>query len=198
MKLLLTRQSSLVRKVAFGGIFGALSFVVTFFFPMIMPFLSLTSIGGSGYLNFGDSVVLLSALLSTSVYAPFGAALGAALADVILFPLYAPFTLAIKLMEAFVAGILFRALQKRVATPMCPGRPGLPTIPSLIVACLFGGVVMALGYFVSEATILTALQSGFGWQVAIVDLPWNTLQGVAGAILAILLYPAVSRAAPEA
>ncbi len=197
MKLLLTPKSSLVRKVAFGGIFAALSFVVTFVFPMLLPFLSLAPIGGSGYLNLGDSVILIAALLCTSVYGPLGAALGAGLSDLILFPLYAPFTLVIKLIEAFAAGILFRALLKRNPTSSHTAHSGLPLMPTLIISCVFGGLIMAIGYFVSEATILTALQSGFGWKVAVIDLPWNSLQGVAGAVLAILMYPAVSTAAKE-
>jgi uncharacterized membrane protein len=195
MKLLLTRQSSLVRKVAFGGIFAALSFVVTFFLPV--PLASL--IGGSGYLNLGDSVSILAGILSTSVYAPFGAALGAAISDFALgYVHYAPFTFLIKLMEALAAGILFRALAKRVSTPERPGRSGLPQMPSLIIASVFGGLLMAVGYFVAEATFLVLLDPTLGWVTAIKDFPWNALQGAAGALVAILLYPVVSRAAPEA
>ena len=194
MKLLLTRRSALVRKVAFGGIFGALSFVVTFFLPVPLGAL----IGGSGYLNLGDSVSILSGLLSTSVYAPFGAALGAALSDVALgYTHYAPFTFLIKMMEALAAGILFRALARRVSTPERPGRTGLPQMPSLIVASVFGGLLMAVGYFVAEATFLVLLDPTLGWVTAVKDFPWNALQGAVGALVAILLYPVVSRAAPE-
>ena len=194
MKLLLTRKSSLVRKVAFGGIFGALSFVVTFLLPVPLGPL----VGGSGYLNLGDSVALLSGVLSTSVYAPLGAALGAMASDLALgYVYYAPFTFVIKLMEAFAAGILFRTLAKRAASGTTPARAGLPVMPALVVSCLFGGLLMAFGYFVAESSILRLLDNTLGWVTAVKDLPLNTLQGVGGSLIAILVYPVVSRAATD-
>lgn len=196
MKLLVAHRSSLVRKIAFGGIFGALSFVVTFLLQVPLKLINPMS---NGYLNLGDSVALLSGLLSTSIYVPIGAAIGAAVSDLALgWVAYSPFTFAIKLMEAMAAGILFRAIAKQVETRRGkPQRHGLATFPALVLACLFGGMVMALGYFVAEATFLKLLDPTLGLAVAWADLPMNVAQGVAGAFLAIVLYPAVSRAATE-
>jgi uncharacterized membrane protein len=195
MKLLLTPRSPLVRKVAFGGIFAALSFVVTFLLQVPLKVFNPLS---NGYLNLGDSVALLAGLLSTSIYAPLGAALGAGLSDLALgYFNYAPFTLAIKLLEALAAGILFRAIAKRASTSTKPTRTGLPRIPALILASLFGGLLMALGYFVAESTFLKLLDPALGLTVAIADLPMNIAQGAAGAFLAIILYPAVSVGAKE-
>jgi uncharacterized membrane protein len=195
MKLILTPRSPLVRKIAFGGIFAALSFVVTFLLQVPLKILNPLS---NGYLNLGDSVAILAGLLSTSIYAPLGAALGAGLSDLALgYVFYAPFTFAIKLMEAMAAGILFRAIAKRISTPTRPAHPGLPTIPALVLASLFGGLLMAFGYFLAESTFLRLFDPTFGLAVAFADLPMNIAQGAAGAFLAIVLYPAVSRAAKD-
>jgi uncharacterized membrane protein len=195
MKLLLTPRSPLVRKIAFGGIFAALSFVVTFLLQVPLRVFNPLS---NGYLNLGDSVAILAGLLSTSIYAPLGAALGAGLSDLALtYVIYSPFTFAIKLMEGLAAGILFRAIAKRVSTSVRPARPGLPTIPALILASLFGGLLMALGYFVAESSFLKLLDPALGLAVAFADLPMNLAQGFVGAFLAIALYPAVSAAAKD-
>jgi len=195
MKQLLTPKSPLVRKIAFGGIFAALSFVVTFLLQVPLKVFNPLS---NGYLNLGDSVAILAGLLSTSIYAPLGAALGAGLSDLALgYVIYAPFTFAIKLMEGLAAGILFRAIAKRVTTPAHPARPGLPTIPALVLASLFGGLLMALGYFVAESSFLKLLDPALGLAVAFADFPMNIAQGAVGAFLAIVLYPAVSAAAKD-
>lgn len=68
---------------------------------------------GMGYVNFGDAVIYVSAV----VLGPMGAALvggiGSALADVFTgYMVYAPFTLVIKGLEGLVCGLVFKSVLK--------------------------------------------------------------------------------------
>ena len=102
------------------------------------------------------------------------AGVGSACADLLLgYAYYAPATFIIKLLDAFIAGAIFRLLGKKQRTPSV----------TLSVAGLFGSVIMVLGYFLYSFLFL-----GDGFSAAFSAIPANILQAVTGIALSDLLY----------
>ena len=162
-----SKRSKRIRLIVFTALMTAMTTVLTI---LSIPL-------ASGYYNFGDVPIFLSACLLGPVPALITGALGAMLGDVILgYTIYAPFTLVIKALEGVIAGLLFKIVAKLVKKQ----------IPQAIFYCLgniVGGVVMALGYFIAEGVIL----SEDSWTGGILNLPFNILQGVISAIVAVVL-----------
>lgn len=96
----------------------------------------------SGYFNLGDVIVVTTALLFGSVIGGIAGGLGSALADVYLgYGMYAPFTLVVKGVEGFVVGYL-------------AGGKAVVSLSRKIIAWLCGGVIIILGYWISEVAFL--------------------------------------------
>ncbi len=79
------------------AIFTALTFVATTLIRVPIP-------ATGGYFNFGDSVVFAAALLYGPLVGGLAGGVGAAIADAIGYPVFAPGTLIIKLCEGAVTG----------------------------------------------------------------------------------------------
>lgn len=129
-----------------------------------------------GYINVGDAVVFVSALLFGAQAGAMAGGIGSALADLIGgYTFWAPFTLVIKGAEGFVAGGLFgwtgRTLSKASGIALA--------IPTLVMA----GGWMVLGYFLVETQL-------YGWGPASVSAVGNMVQ--AGVSLALGLPVAVA------
>lgn len=124
-----------------------------------------------GYVNLGDTVVMLSGALFGPAVGAVAGGLGSALADVVSgYGHWAPFTLVIKGAEGFVVGLLSRK-GGRLRT---------------LLACLVGGAVMVSGYFAVEYVLY-----GAG---AFAELPGNVLQALAGTIVATAVGPSAKKA----
>lgn len=130
------------------------------------------TIGTNGYLNLGDMVVFLAALMLGRKGGLIVGGLGSALADVLLgYTHYAPITLAVKGLEGFIAGtILETKLGKK----------------SPISATIIGGVWMAFGYYFAEIFM-------YGAKAALASIPGNLMQGSLGAVTSVALYTALKR-----
>lgn len=123
-----------------------------------------------GYVNASEITVFLSASLLPGYLGLAAAGIGCALADLILgYTIYAPASLLIKALEAGMAILFVRKFK-------------LPVIASFVLACLF----MPLGYFLYETVL-------YGYPTAAVAVLPNLLQGLFGAIVAGLIYPALKR-----
>ena len=95
-----------------------------------------------GYLNAGDIVVVLAALLAGPLYGGVAAGFGSGLADVISgYMSYAPGTLVVKGCAAVVAALIFRACRKK-------------NFGFALLSAICGEIIMVLGYFVFENFIL--------------------------------------------
>jgi uncharacterized repeat protein (TIGR04002 family) len=78
-----------IRNVVISGLFAAMIFVVTAYFPRISTV--------RGYIHVGDSVIYIAACLLNQPAAAISAALGGFLADALTgYPLWAPYTAIIK------------------------------------------------------------------------------------------------------
>ncbi|MBN1624075.1 MAG: ECF transporter S component [Clostridia bacterium] len=154
------------RKITFTAMFTALVFLATRFlaFPGPIP---------PGYINLGDSVIILCAVMMGGTSAAFAGAIGASLAD-ITYPggiIFAPFTFVVKGIEGFVAG---KIAQKG-------------SVKSVIIAAVAGGLILVAGYFLSEWLLLPYLDKTFGMTFAITELPLNFVQAGVNSTLAVIL-----------
>ncbi len=124
----------------------------------------------NGYLNLGDMVVFIAAMMLGKKGGFIVGGLGSSLADILLgYTHYAPITLVVKGLEGFIAGaILETNLGKRYP----------------LFATVIGGVWMALGYYFAEIFM-------YGAKAALVGIPGNLMQGLFGAVTAVLLYKAL-------
>lgn len=161
------------RDIALTAVMIALVAVVTRF--LIMPV-------GAGYFNFSDMAVYFVAFTFGPWIGFLAGGIGAAIADLSAgYAVFAPLTFLAHGLQGLAAGYLVRAL---------PG--ALPT--RMIVAAFAGTFVMAGVYFLGEY-----FGANFGWggpAQAVTELPFNLLQNVVGAAVAIPLSLLMRRAYP--
>ncbi len=150
------------QKIAMAALLAALCCIATMIIKIPLPF--------KGYLNLGDSVVLLSSYLLPPQYSFLAAGLGSALADIFSgYVTYAPATFIIKGLMALAAYYVYKILKDKISG-----------LPSLIIGGILAEVIMVLGYFVFEGFL-------YGFVPSIVSIPMNSIQGVAGLVVGILL-----------
>lgn len=135
-----------------------------------------------GYMNLGDTVVLLGAYFLGPVYGAAAGGLGPALADLLGgYPMYVPGTLVIKAVMAALAGLVYRVLRER---------------PWGAAACgAAGEAPMVLGYWLYDAMLVSF--GGTAWGTALAGasagIPSNLVQAVFGAAASTLLLAALRR-----
>ena len=154
-------NSKVVSKIVLTALFAALAYVAT-------SIIRVPTVGTQGYVNIGDSIVLLSAWLIGGVYGALAAGIGSALADLLAqYVTYVPGTFIIKLLMALVAYLIFTALKKT----------NINKVVAYIVSGVVAELIMVFGYFLYESTIL-----GYGLAAA-ASIPSNFIQ--AGTCLVI-------------
>ena len=162
-----------LRLLSMTALFAALTTLLTLVIRVPSPL--------SGYLNLGDCGVLLSAWILGPVPGCLASGLGSMAADLLGYPLYAPGTLVIKGLMALAAGALFRCLRQKG-----PAR----LFPALLASGAAGELIMTTGYFLYEAAPFP-VGLGLG---ALVNVPFNLVQGGFGLICAGAVYLSLSRA----
>ncbi len=155
-------------RLALCGMLAALIFVATYFIkiPMAMT---------NGYVHLGDGFILLAASLIGWAAIP-AAAVGSMLAD--LMGGYAVYLLPTFLIKGAVAAVAVLALQNRHEWLKVLG---------LIAA----EAVMVGGYFITEWLVL-----GYGLAAASASLLGNTMQGLSGVVIGLMLIPLLKRVKP--
>ncbi len=154
-------NSKVVSKIVLTALFAALVYVAT-------SIIRYPTFGTQGYINIGDSIVLLSAWLIGGVYGGLAAGIGSALADFLAqYVTYVPGTFIIKFLMALVAYLIFTALKKT----------NINKVVAYIVSGVVAELIMVFGYFLYESTIL-----GYGLAAA-ASIPSNAIQ--AGTCLVI-------------
>lgn len=133
---------------------------------------SIPIVGGNGYVNLGDMVIFLSAMLLGRRSAFIVGGLGSFLADIILgYGIYAPASFIIKGLEGFIAGSLMRkGIGKKYP----------------LFASIVAGIWMALGYYIFEIFL-------YGAKGALLSVPANLSQGALGAVVSIILFKALMK-----
>ena len=123
-----------------------------------------------GYVNLGDSVVLISGWLLPPFYGFLSAGIGSALADVFLgYAVYAPATFVIKGLMAPVAYFIFKVLCNKAGN-----------LTARITSGILAETMMALGYLLFESVL-------YGFIPSLVNIPSNAVQGVFGIVIGTIL-----------
>lgn len=139
------------RKIVFSALMASLVCVATMIIKIPSPL--------SGYINLGDSAVILSG----AVLGPYGilaAAVGSCLADVFSgYLVYAPATFVIKGAMAFA---MYKFSKK------------------VVIGAIIAELIMSVGYYVFEGFL-------YGFGASLVNIPANLVQAVAGFVVGILL-----------
>ncbi|HUV06608.1 MAG TPA: ECF transporter S component [Spirochaetia bacterium] len=140
-----------------------------------------------GYLNLGDVAIYFAAFTFGPFTALLAGGIGTAIADLISpYAYYAPISLVVHGLQGFVAGLIAgRRLRFENQKAGKQGTAGL----LLVLASLAGTVVMCGGYLLAQIFMV-----GFG--AAVVELPGNILQNVAGVLCGVALSLAVQKAYP--
>lgn len=150
------------KKLVLTALFMALTTVSTMFIRIPLPF---------GYVNLGDVFVFLSVFVLGCFYGTIAAGFGSAFADLVGYITYAPGTFIIKSTMAIVAWLVFRLLFKTTKS----------AVISEIIAGVIGAIIMAFGYFFYETLFFCSAG------VAILNLPYNLIQGAVGVILSTII-----------
>lgn len=120
-------------------------------------------IGQFGYVNLGDSAVMLFASILSPAYAFLVGGIGSALADLYLgYSQYALFTFLIKGLEALLIAFLVRSLHRKMQP----------------LSYFVGMAVMVIGYYLTDAFI------NQNFIVALTGIGPNFLQGLCSLIIA--------------
>ena len=162
-------KSGAAGKLALAAALAATTAVATMMVRVPIP-------ATNGYLNFGDIMVFTSALLFGRLVGGLAGGIGSAIADMIGYPPFAPYTLLIKGLEGFVAGSIRDGKSNRRD----------------FLGWLVGAIVMVSGYFLAEAYAL-----GLGIPAAVGEVPFNIVQVLSGAVVAIPLTRGLRNRIPK-
>lgn len=154
------------KKLVLTGLFAAMGCVATM--VLVIP----TPTGG--YVNLGDTVVLLGAYLLGPVYGALAGGIGPMLADVLSgYAVYAPATLVIKATMGALAGWIYRRLREK--------RGGA------VVTGLVGEAPMVAGYWLFDAWLLKSFAGSMA------GIPGNLVQAAFGVAASTLLVLALRK-----
>ena len=157
-------------RLVYTALFTALTTVATLVIQVPSPM--------SGYVNLGDAMVLLSAWILGPVYGTAAAGIGSMLADLLSgYAYYAPGTVVIKCLMAFVAAQVFLVLKDKVKGKHF----------AKVVSGLLAEIIMVVGYFGYAGLIL-----GNGLSAAL-SIPGNLVQGGFGIVVSTVVYLALSQ-----
>lgn len=130
-----------------------------------------------GFINIGDTVIFVAALLFGPRAALIAGGVGSALADVLSgYAVWAPWTLVIKGLEGLIAGLIgFGALRSGKGLPL-----------RALVGLAAGATWMVAGYYVAGGALV-------GFRAALAEVPGNLVQGFGSAAIAAPLVLALRR-----
>jgi len=156
------------REIAISAVMAALVCATTLLIQIPIP-------ATQGFFNVGDAMVMVAAITFGPIVGFFAGGLGSSLADLLGgWYVWVPFTLVIKGLEGFLAGSIV------VLDDEDRG------IKTMIVAWAISGSEMVLGYFLVQYYM-------FGLSAALIELPFNVLQMVAGGIIGIPMSIALAQ-----
>ena len=133
-----------------------------------------------GYINVGDSVIFVAALLFGAKVGGIAGGAGSALADVLLgYTHYAPITLVVKGIEGMIVGGLFGWTRRSISS-----RSGVMVAVPIV---LLGGAWMVFGYFSAQVVL-------YGLGAALGELVGNTFQALVSTVIGVPLAVALRKA----
>lgn len=156
-----TNQNT-TQKIVISALLSAFVCVATMIIKIPSPM--------KGYINLGDSIVLVCGWVLSPLYAFISAGIGSGLADLLSgYAIYIPATFIIKGSMALIAYFLFKAINKK-----------LNSFYSRLISAFVCEIVMCLGYYIFESIL-------YGFGPSLVNIPSNAIQGVAGIIVGLIV-----------
>ena len=164
------KVSRRTRMMVMTAVFAAMACVATMVIQVPSP--------TGGYMNVGDTVVLLGGYLLGPAWGALAGSIGPALADILLgSAIYAPATLVIKATMAATAAACWQVFGKEHG-------------PMGMVACgVVGELPMAVGYWLYDGLLMGSLIG------AAAGIPSNLVQAAFGVAASTLLAAALARSA---
>jgi uncharacterized membrane protein len=160
-------KSISINKLVTAALMAALTCIATIVIAVPSPV--------GGFIHPGDGFVILSGIILGPFFGGLAAGIGSMLADLILgYSAYAAATFIIKCLAAIVAASIYRLLHKNKQLKLV----------SILIASILGGVVVTIGYYLFESTLL-----GLGFEAASVNIPFNFVQNGFGILVSVLLFP---------
>lgn len=172
------RDNNKLTKLVTAALMAAMTCIVTMILPIKIPY------GNGGYIHPGDGFVLLSGIILGPVYGGFAAAIGSLIADILAgYVQYAIATFVIKFLAAMVAGYIYRFIRQRFNINKSLIDLMIANQSSVIVAGVFGGIIVTSGYFAYECFLYGSTAT------ALVAVPFNLIQNAMGIIIASIILP---------
>lgn len=163
-----------VKKLVLTALFAALACVATMIIRIPTP-------GTGGYIHPGDAIVILCGVYLGPVAGFLAAGMGSALSDLLGgYFLYVPITFAVKGLVALFTAIFYQ----KIATSKKSRR-----YAGVAAGGICDIILVAGGYFLCESFL-------YGVSGALASVIPNTIQGISGLVISIILYAALS-AVPE-
>jgi uncharacterized membrane protein len=159
------RSRDKVLEISIIAVFTALVAITTFSVRVPIP-------ATGGYINIGDVIIFVAALSFGWLVGGIAGGLGSAIADIIGFPIFAPFTLVIKGLEGLIAGLISNG----------------ESFKRDVLAWGAGSMIVIAGYFIVEAYVLR-----LGTPAALIEIPGNFFQVVFGGVFGVPLSRLIRR-----
>lgn len=135
-----------------------------------------------GYINLGDVAIFFAAFIFGPVSAFLAGGLGTALADILGgYGQWAPISFVVHGLQGFLVGVVYNMLLKK--------DNGAGMILTAVFCFLAGALVMVSGYFLAGVLLV-------GPGAALMEIPGNIFQNVAGITGGLALAMAVQKAYP--
>ena len=135
-----------------------------------------------GYVHPGAALIYLAVLLLGRRNGAVASALGSAMGDILGgFAFWAPWTLAIKFLMAYVTATLIRRIESAPKHAVTSSKMGINV--KTASAMTAGGLVMCVGYLIAERIMYGS------WALAAISLPWNIGQFAVGIAVTSVVYP---------
>lgn len=151
-----------IKRITMTAMFAALICILTYFIKI--PTLN-------GYINIGDTLILLIGVLLPPVYSFFASAIGSSLADIFSgYMIYAPITFLIKGSISVISYFIYNALKKKSNNFM-----------SLLISFIIAELFMVTGYYIFEGFM-------YGFIASLANILFNLSQGIVSIIIALLLH----------
>lgn len=166
-----------VTTIVMTGLMMCLIMIATMFIKLPIPFTQ-------GYVHLGDSMIFLSILVLGKKNGSIAAGVGSALGDVIGgYAFWAPWTLVIKFLMAFIMGAFVEYMEKKGKNNI--GNSGISVME--MIGMLIAGIEMTAGYYIASIVMYGNLL------VPIPSVPWNIGQFVVGMVIASLIASALCK-----
>ena len=162
-------------KVVLTGLMMCLVTMATMFIKIPVPFTQ-------GYVHLGDSMIFLSILVLGKKNGTIAAGVGSALGDILGgYAFWAPWTLLIKALMAFIMGCFVEHMEKKGKNHV--GVAGVSLME--IIGMTLAGIEMTVGYYIVEAVMYGSFIT------PIPSIPWNIGQFAVGMVISSVIAAAL-------